>query len=277
MPAPPHRKHRFKNSYNPEKEWNNHTTSRIPEAQRYFIATAIFLSACIIGTAIYFSLSRQRAAISTATAITAVTSTDLDDPAVQASLTAQSRIALTALNTFLFTENEILRIAQIRPLPDIGKRYLAAQSQLDSLKKSKPHPGGKLLTRAPFLGIPLTLAGGESRIAWFEMNGGAARLDLDSLFALSDLPWPELPATPIGQSHLVRGYITAIHADNATFTFNSPAQDQSWIVLGTLPAAAEIELPRAATLTLTRLPESAIHRAQWKLKRLDSIDWLLAP
>lgn len=260
--------HSNKDSRNPEAAWDREFPCQPRVVNYSLIAMAIFCAVSLAAAGLFFGLRRHRAEISEPAVY--------ENLAMQAQLTAQSHIALSALATFLSSENEVLRIAQIRPLPGIGGRYLAAKPQLDLLKKSAPVPGGELLSRPPFLGIPLTFPQAEPRIAWFEMIGGAARLDLDSLFVLSDVPWGELPSTPIGRVQVVRGYITAIDPENATITVESPNHDQPHmvLVLGNFTALADLKFPQAATLTIIRLPESPIHRARWKLRTLHSLDWL---
>lgn len=197
------------------------------------------------------------------------------DPAERAQVEAEVRLALGCVNRFFKAQEDVGRLAQLRPAADLVARYQAARGEILGLRKAFRSPGGGLRREPPFIGIPLPLAGQPPRIAWVQIHEGGARLDLDSLLGAGSVPWPELDRCEAGARVTLRGRLQVPTGEGSCGVLSSP-DDTHRLRLDSL-AWPELSSTCEVRLQLERLPSSPFRQADWQLVKVLGTDWLERP
>lgn len=188
--------------------------------------------------------------------------------------TAQKEVkmALDCVATFFGSSNDLLKVAQCRPVPGLVEIFEGNKSEIALRARSAPSPGGNIKRKPPFIGIPISFSGLPPRTAWVEVRGTAARLDLASFVGLGAVPWPELEKTPAGSPVFLRGTLVPIDGSEERMDFVSPDGKSQIRIKGRKPN--ELNSPRAARVTVVRVAETPVVSKGWIMVAFEGWEWL---
>ncbi|MBC7980767.1 MAG: hypothetical protein H7Y36_09420 [Armatimonadetes bacterium] len=193
-------------------------------------------------------------------------------PGDQEKATKDSKVALTCIATFFSSSQDLMRLASLRPYPDLATTYQSHKTEIATLAAASPTPGGNLKRQGNFIGIPITFTGHPARLAWVELRAETARLDLDSLLGIGDVAWEKLDDAPAGKNIFLRGTLGRNTDKLSQLHFVSPDTGKTIILTGAPPD--DLNTPRPARVTISKTPETPIVLAGWKLVKFHGWDWL---
>ena len=234
------------------------------------LSLGIFLTLALVVSALSVALLSRPAAKVSSTIPASLPS--LPAPADEKRMQEEAKLALECLGCFFSSPHDLMKLAALRPYPDLAKNYQAYREDIATLSKASPVPGGNLKRKQSFIGIPLKFDNHPSRTAWIEIRGNTARLDLDSLFGIGDVRWENLRDTATGKKVSLRGYLAPIDGNDDHLEFISPDRKQRIKISSIKPDNLDAEC--LARVTLERLAESPLRPAGWKLEKIHSWDWL---
>jgi len=184
----------------------------------------------------------------------------------------RTRLALDCLAGFFGETTELARLASLRQYPGLGQTYSAHHKEILALSHLDPSPGGNLRQKDGYVGIPLAFPGKTERVAWVEIIGTTARVDLDSLIGLGDVPWANLATLPDGKEVFLRGFLNSVSEDDRHVEFISPDGFLT-IRLSATPTSG-LSRPRPARVTIRSEGSGAFHGKSWRVVKFHGWDWL---
>lgn len=234
------------------------------------LSLGIFLTLALVAFTLCVALlSRPPAKVSSAIPASLPS---LPAPADEKRMQEEAKLALECLGSFFSAPHDLMKLAALRPYPDLANNYQAYRGDIATLTKASPVPGGNLKRKLSFIGIPLKFTNHPARTAWVEIRGNTARLDLDSLLGIGDVLWENLRDTATGKKVSLRGYLAPIDGNENHLEFISPDRKQRIKINSIKPDNMEEEC--LARVTLERTAETPLRPAGWKLEKIHSWDWL---
>lgn len=195
----------------------------------------------------------------------------LTNSAEQETAQQEVKIALDCVATFFGSSNDLLKVAQCRPVPGLVEIFEGNKSDIALRARSAPSPGGNIKRNPPFIGIPITFTGLPPRTAWVEVRGTAARLDLESFVGHGTVPWPELEKTPAGTTVSLRGTLVPIDNSDMGMHLIGPDGKARIRIHGRKPEG--LVSPRAARVSVVRRAETSLRSKGWTLVAFDGWEW----
>jgi len=265
--APP----KFKRAYRrtPPSGRRGSRSRKKRSASPIVIALSAFGAFSVIAGAVALSISSRPAEAATAPVARA---NFLPPAAEQEKAEDRTRLALDCLAGFFGETTELSRLASLRQYPGLGQTYSAHHKEILALSRLNPSPGGNLRQKDGYVGIPLAFPGKTGRIAWVEIRGATARIDLDSLIGLGDVPWADLATLPDGKEVFLRGFLKSVPDEERHVEFISP--DGTVTIRLATAAPPGFSGPRPARVTIRSEGSGPLHGKSWRVVKFHGWDWV---